>query len=74
MKSIRQKRIEAQQRKEDRSKRSPQQQLAILAKCPGDSKRERERLTAMIPAATVVVAPVAAPKPVKAKKAKPASK
>jgi hypothetical protein len=74
MKSIRQKRIEAQQRAEDRSKRSAAQQLKILDASPGESKRERARLAKFIEVVkTDKLTPQGEhPKPVKVKKAKAA--
>lgn len=48
MKSLKQKQIEAKQRQDLRAKRSAAQQLAILDKSPGESKRERARLAKFI--------------------------
>ena len=75
MKSLKQKRIEAQQRTSLRAKRSAAQQLKELDACPGESKRERARLAKFIEATkTDKLTPhgevAKAPKPVKAKKHK----
>lgn len=40
-----QKRIEAEERRAAFEKRTPQQQLALIAKRPGKSQREADKLT-----------------------------
>lgn len=55
MKSIEQKRKEAQARAEARSNRTPEQQLALLDKNRHEAWRERERLETIIAQAMVPV-------------------